>query len=135
MAIKNIMYGVLAQLVERWLRKSKVVGSIPICSTKKLRTSYEVLNFFYPSRQAWYITMRQRVYHQRRQAAFVSHHTFRCVSKNCRLDDIQNFVSMICNSCGIDAIRAKPVIPRRDIQGFALIVAHAHDCNFRLCMI
>ena len=32
------------------------------------------------------------------------------VYKNCRLDDMQNFVLMICNSCGID-----------DIQCFALI--------------
>ena len=34
----------------------------------------------------------------------------RCVSKIFRNDDIQNFVLMICNSCGID-----------DIQCFALI--------------
>ena len=38
----------------------------------------------------------------------VSHHASACILL--RLDEMQHFVSMICNSCGID-----------DIQGFALI--------------
>ncbi len=42
--------------------------------------------FFYPSRQAWYIVTRQRVYHCR--LCGVYHHTVRCVYCNCRLDDI-----------------------------------------------
>ena len=47
-------------------------------------------------------------YHQGRQAALVSQHAPACISL--RHDDIQHFVLMICNSCGID-----------DIQGYALI--------------
>ena len=39
----------------------------------------------------------------------VYHHTFRCVLKICRLDDIQNFVLMICNSYGIDDIQRQAV--------------------------
>ena len=42
-------------------------------------------------------------------AAGVYHHTFRCVLKICRHDDIQNFVLMICNSCGIDDIQRQAV--------------------------
>ena len=64
--------------------------------------------FFYPSRQAWYIITRQRVYHQHGIAVLYLITPLGVYF--CRLDDIQNFVLMICNSCGID-----------DIQGFALI--------------
>ena len=54
--------------------------------------------FFYPLRKQWYIITRKRASHHRR-----------CISSaaGCipfRNDDIQNFVLMICNSCGIDDI-------------------------------
>ena len=86
---------------------SVCLGSNPSSAAKK-SDKFRLVGFFYPSRQAWYIITRQRVYHQQRQAVVVSHHTAGVYF--CRLDDIQNFVLMICNSCGID-----------DIQGFALI--------------
>jgi len=44
------------------------------------------------------------------RAAFVSHHTFRCVSKSFRNDDIQHFVLMIYNSYGIDDIHTYGVM-------------------------
>ena len=47
------------------------------------------------------------VYHQGRLAALVSHHAPACIFLR------------------LDAIRAKPVIPRRDIQHFVLMI-----CNF-----
>ena len=45
-----------------------------------------------------------------RRCRVVSHHTFRCVLKICRLDDIQLLAKlMICNSCGIDDIQRQAV--------------------------
>ena len=76
-------------------------------ASKKL--SFFEREFFYPSRQAWYIITTQSCISLPHKCG-VYHHTFRCVLKICRLDDIQNFVLMICNSYGID-----------DIQCFALI--------------
>ena len=54
--------------------------------------------------------MKCGVYHQKADCdlLFVSHHALACITL--RLDDIQNFVLMICNSYGI-----------HDIQGSALI--------------
>ena len=61
--------------------------------------------FFYPSRQAWYIITTQSCISSTRRCRVVSHHTFRCALKICRLDDIQLLTKlMICNSCGIDDI-------------------------------
>ena len=57
---------------------------------------------------AYHRRAKRGAYHQGRRAALVSHHAQACISL--RLDDIQHFVLMICNSCGID-----------DIQGCALI--------------
>ena len=56
------------------------------------------LSIFYPLRKQWYIITRKRASHHRR-----------CISSaaGCipiRNDDIQYFVLMICNSCGIDDI-------------------------------
>ena len=53
-------------------------------------------------------------YHQGRKAALVSHHAPACISL--RLDDIQCFALMICNSCGIDDIHAFGVIGTRDCE-------------------
>ena len=47
--------------------------------------------------QAWYIIRRQAVYHQRRRAAFVSHHGVAVHIFSCGL--------MIYNSCGVDEIQ------------------------------
>jgi hypothetical protein len=51
---------------------------------------------------------RTSVYHQRRLSAFASHHASACIFL--RLDDIQHYVLMICNSLGIDDIHAFGVI-------------------------
>ena len=67
-----------------------------------------VLLFCYPSRRLGISSDVSRYIIKGGVAAFVSHHALACILL--RLDDIQNFVLMICNSCGID-----------DIQGFALI--------------
>ena len=67
--------------------------------------------FFYPSRRLG-ISSRVSVYII---AVGVYHHR-RCILL--RLDDIQNFVLMICNPFGID-----------DIQGFALITSQNHGIN------
>ncbi len=58
--------------------------------------------------QAWYIITARSVVHIISPIGAVSHHATACITL--RLDDIQNFVLMICNSCEID-----------DIQGFALM--------------
>ena len=77
--------------------------------TAKKSDKFRLVGFFYPSRQAWYIITRQRVYHQHGNAVLY------LITPSgvyfCRLDDIQLLAKlMICNSYGID-----------DIQGFALI--------------
>ena len=73
--------------------------------------------FFIQADRLGISSRRSRVYHQRRHAAFVSHHTYRCVSITVGLmicngytvDYIQNFVLMICNSCGNDDIQRQAV--------------------------
>ncbi len=64
--------------------------------------------FFYPSRRLGISSRRSREYHQGRRAALVSHHAIACIFL--RLDEIQHFVLMICNSYGIDDIHAFGVI-------------------------
>ena len=54
------------------------------------------------------------LYHQGRQTALVSHHAPACILL--RLDDIQHFALMICNSCGIDYIHAFGVIGMRECE-------------------
>ena len=52
--------------------------------------------------QAWHIITARSVVHIISPFGAVSHHALACIYL--RLDDIQNFVLMICNSCGIDDI-------------------------------
>ena len=56
----------------------------------KVSRSYGTGNFL-SKPQAWHIITRQRVYHQRRLAAFVSHHAVGVHKKLLRLDDIQPY--------------------------------------------
>ena len=56
------------------------------------------LSIFYPLRKQWYIITRKRASHHRRCISSAAG----CISF--RNDDIQNFVLMIYNSCGIDDI-------------------------------
>ena len=60
--------------------------------------------------QAWHIiTARSAVYITNNgRAVVVSHHASACIFL--RLDDIQHYVLMICNSVGIDDIHAFGVI-------------------------
>ena len=90
-------------------------GSNPYSPAKKSENL--VLGFFYPSRrlgissprEAWCISSRAR-------CALVSHHAPACIFL--RLDDIQCFALMICNSYGIDDIHAFGVIRIRDCEDF-----------------
>ena len=75
------------------------VGSSPVVRTKKVVSiGYD---FFYPSRrlgissphEVWWIS----------SALWAVYHHRRCIPL--RLDDIQNFVLMICNFCEIDDIQ------------------------------
>ena len=65
---------------------------------------------------AYHRRAKRGVYHQGRLAALVSHHAPACILL--RLDDIQHFVLMICNSFGIDDIHAFGVIGTRDCEKF-----------------
>ena len=91
------MYGPVAQLVEYSVRIRKVEGSNPFRSTKKF-DKFRLVEFFIHresngiSSRASVHLITEGVYHQP-QAVF-----------RFRNDDIQNFVLMICNSCGIDDI-------------------------------
>ena len=78
------------------------------CTTDKNSKQTRKISGFYPvlfltrepknpSRQVWYIITTQSCISLPHKCG-VYHHTFRCVLKICRLDDIQNFVLMICNS-------------------------------------
>ena len=58
--------------------------------------------------QAWHIITARSVVHIISPFGAVSHHALACIYL--RLDDIQHFVLVICNSCGID-----------DIHGYAVI--------------
>ena len=59
----------------------------------KKSDKFRLVGFFYPSRQAWYIITRQRVYHQHGIAVLYLITPLGVYF--CRLDDIQNFVLMI----------------------------------------
>ena len=103
------MFGPVAQLGERTVRIRKVEGSIPFGSTKKEVTFvYQKLLLFLSKPQAWHIITARSVVHIISPFGAVSHHAPACILL--RLDEMQHFVLMICNSFGID-----------DIQCFALI--------------
>ena len=73
---------------------------------RKIRTPF---GFFFLSKpQAWHIIAAQRAVHIISPFGAVSHHALACIYL--RLDDIQHFVLMICNSYGIDDIHAFGVI-------------------------
>ena len=67
------------------------------CHPHQKSTGFD-LSIFYPLRKQWYIITRKRASHHRRCISSAAG----CISF--RNDDIQNFVLMICNSCGIDDI-------------------------------
>ena len=83
--------------------------------TKKELLSTKSSFFVYPSRrlgissprEAWCISSRAR-------CALVYHHAPACICL--RLDEIQHFVLMICNSSGIDDIHAFGVIEARGCE-------------------
>ena len=54
-------------------------------------------------RKQWYIIRRKAVYHQRRQAAFVSHHAIACIPL--RLDDIPQQVADNIHAFGVTKVR------------------------------
>ena len=111
----TLIYSSLAQSVERMTVNHDVAGSSPAGGAKKFQVYG--LGIFLSKPQAWYIIRRKSVYHQRRLSAFASHHASACIFL--RLDDIQHYVLMICNSFGIDDIHAL----RRDFMA---------SCNFVL---
>ena len=65
--------------------------------------------FFYPSRRLGISSTVRRYIINHGDAVVVSHHASACIVL--RLDDIHDFVVMICNSFGID-----------DMHGFAVIL-------------
>ena len=83
-------------------RYARVTGSSPVRGAKKFQVYG--LGIFLSKPQAWYIIRRKSVYHQRRLSAVASHHASACIFL--RLDEIQHYVLMICNSFGIDDIHA-----------------------------
>ena len=85
------------------------VGSNPTPSANKKRTFvYQKFSFCLSKPQAWYIIDARSAAYIISPFGAVSHHAQACISL--RLDDIQHFVLMICNSFGIG-----------EIQGFALL--------------
>ena len=93
------------QVTERTRNRvtSKIVRGFESHRLRQKSTGFD-LSIFYPLRKQWYIITRKRASHHRRCISSAAG----CISF--RNDDIQNFVLMICNSCGID-----------DIHGFAVI--------------
>ena len=85
--------------------QTKIDENIFFVAHSQKSTGFDLL-IFYPLRKQWYIITRKRASHHRRCISSAAG----CISF--RNDDIQNFVLMICNSCGID-----------DIHGFAVIYA------------
>jgi hypothetical protein len=67
-------------------------------------TSKEVLFSIQAAGLVYHRRTKRGVYHQGRHAVLVSHHASACIFL--RLDDIQHYVLMICNSFGIDDIHA-----------------------------
>ena len=109
------------------IRRSRVVGRartignrVTVKSGSRVRISpsppknpSHMRWIFLSKPQAWHIiTARSAVYitnkGRRLSALVVSHHASACISL--RLDDIQHFVLMICNSYGIDDIHTFGVI-------------------------
>ena len=76
-------------LGECYIRIVEVEGSNPFVSTNKEHTFvYQKCVLCLSKPQAWHIITRQRVYHQRRLAAFVSHHGVSRAYPFLRLDDM-----------------------------------------------
>ena len=75
-----------------------------------------VLGFFYPSRRLGISSAARRYIIKGGNAALVYHHAIACIFL--RLDDIQCFALMICNSYGIDDIHAFGVIGMRECEDF-----------------
>ena len=90
------------------------------------KTITKVIVFFYPIRKAWYIiTDEVRCISSITAKPLLNLITFMCIAL--RLDDIQHFVLMICNSYGIDFIHACGVIFRRNI------IANVPNTSFCSC--
>ena len=75
-------------------------GSNPCLSAKKFHRNRD--GIFLSKPQAWHIITRQRAYHQPRQKIilpllYIITHT-RVLRISLRLDDIQGFALMICNT-------------------------------------
>ena len=90
----NFKKGAKSLSLEDLEKGSDTLDSLP----PKNRLAFASL-FFYPLRKQWYIINDSKaivVSHQ--SVRTVYHHTFRCVSKSFRNDDIQNYVLVICNS-------------------------------------
>ena len=85
------------------------VGPNPAIPAKKSENL--VLGFFYPSRRLGISSAARRYIIKGGNAALVYHHAIACIFL--RLDDIQCFALMICNSYGIDDIHAYGVIEMR----------------------
>ena len=84
-------------------------GPNPPAPTKKF-DKFRLVEFFYPSRRLGISSPREAWCISSAPFGAVSHHALACIYL--RLDDIQNFVLMICNSCGIDDKHAFGVILR-----------------------
>ena len=101
--------------ISQWIPIPKAGGSNPSGRAKKEVTFvYQKLLLFLSKPQAWHIIAAQRAVYIISPCGAGSHHAPACICL--RLDDIQHFVLVICNSLGID-----------DIQGFALICLHKSD--------
>ena len=72
----------------------------------------ETCRIFLSKPQAWHIITARSVVHIISPFGAVSHHALACIYL--RLDDIQHFVLVICNSCGID-----------NMQDFVLMICTA----------
>ena len=103
------------------------VGSNPITPAKKSENI--VLGFFYPSRRLGISSAARRYIIKGGNAALVYHHAIACIFL--RLDDIQCFALMICNSYGIDDIHAFGVIGMQGAKFRRCISALL--CGFRVC--
>ena len=78
-------------------------------SDQKIR-QVSTCRIFLSKPQAWHIITARSVVHIISPFGAVSHHALACIYL--RLDDIQHFVLVICNSCGIDDIHGYAVILR-----------------------
>ena len=87
----------------------------PAPANKKGTFVYQKFLFRLSKPQAWHIIAAQHAAHIISPFGAVSHHALACIYL--RLDDIQHFVLMICNSYGIDDI---PQQVADDIQGLRL---------------